>query len=61
MERIFGLVVYMVGLVIMTTMILNALEIINQTGPIGTVAFLFFGYLLCVTGYFFARKSARYG
>lgn len=57
MERIFGLIVYFVGLIMMTTMILNALEIINQAAPIATIAFLIFGYLLCVTGYLFARKS----
>ncbi len=59
MERMFGVLVYVVGLLMMITMVLNAIGVINRTGPIPTLAFLVFGYLLCVTGYLFTRRSPR--
>lgn len=57
MERIFGAVVYVVGLIIMVTMLLELMGIIDQAGPITTLLFLIFGYILCVTGYLFSRRS----
>lgn len=57
MERIFGVAVYLLGLVMMTTMVFDALGIIDRTGPLLTVVFIIFGYLLCITGYMFTRNS----
>lgn len=57
MERIFGAIVYVVGLIMMVTMILELMGIINQAGSITTIIFLIFGYILCVTGYLFSRRS----
>lgn len=57
MERILGMAVYTLGLIMMVTMVLNAMGILNQAGPLPTVGFIIFGYILCVTGYFFTRKS----
>lgn len=57
MERLFGVAVYLLGLIMMVTMTLDALGIFDRTGPIFTVVFLIFGYALCVTGYMFSRSS----
>ena len=59
MERFFGVAVYVLGLIMMVTMILESLQVFDRTGPILTLAFLIFGYLLCVTGYMFARSSRQ--
>jgi uncharacterized membrane protein len=59
MAKLFGIVIYTLGLVMMITMILEAMDIIDRASEIATVAFLIFGYLLCVTGYLFARRSSR--
>lgn len=57
MERLFGVAVYLLGLIMMVTMTLDALGLFDRTGPILTVVFLIFGYALCVTGYMFSRSS----
>jgi hypothetical protein len=41
-------------------MVLNALGIINRTSPIGTVTFIVVGYILCLTGFLFARRASAY-
>lgn len=58
MERIFGITLYGIGYIMMVTMVLNALGVIERTGPLGTAAFLVFGYLLCLTGFMFARRAS---
>lgn len=60
MERFFGLVIYLIGYIMMVTMVLNAVGVINRVGPIGTVTFLVFGYLLCLTGFVFVRRASPY-
>ncbi|MBA3532596.1 MAG: hypothetical protein H0T73_11785 [Ardenticatenales bacterium] len=57
MERMFGVATYMLGLIMMITMVLDAMEFINQADPIPTVLFIIFGYVLCVMGYMFTRKT----
>lgn len=57
MERIFGVIIYVLGYGMMVTMLLDIMGIIDRAGPIATVAFLVFGYILCVTGYLFTRRS----
>lgn len=60
MGRLFGVAVYLLGLIMMVTMVLDAMGIIDRTGPLLTVVFLVFGYLLCITGYLFARSTPEY-
>ena len=57
MERFFGIAVYALGLIMVVTMIMNAMGVIERPGPIAALAFTLFGYLLCVTGYLFSRRS----
>lgn len=57
MERAFGVAVYLLGLLMVVTMIMRALNFIDRPGSVATIAFLFFGYVLCVTGFLFVRRS----
>jgi dipeptide/tripeptide permease len=57
MERMFGVATYLLGLIMMITMVLDAMGVIDQTRPIVTLAWIIFGYVLCILGYMFTRKT----
>ncbi len=60
MIQLFGVATYLIGLIMMVTMVLESVGMIDRTNPIATVLFLVFGYILCVTGYLFVRRASPY-
>ncbi len=60
MERVFGIVIFLIGYIMMATMILDSLGVIDRAGPVAAVTFLVFGYLLCITGFLFVRRASPY-
>ncbi|MCB0076658.1 MAG: hypothetical protein KDD73_04475 [Anaerolineales bacterium] len=59
MERIFGVVLYLLGYIMLSVTIADALSIAELLDDTSMALFMGIGYLLCVVGFLFNRRSSE--